>query len=245
MKKINERRKSDANAPLLKTSPEENIEETHLHRRKKFRYRRGDGQQKKKREKIRKEEIHPEMNIYTNVNMSPFDPQVDHILSLVSFTAENDIRQTLATCNILDYKSFKQLDKKQLLNMTRNVKNPAINRCISSIVKRIEYTRFHEANGDNDLAANPTNWDEDDFFHWKINGKPKSIATFTPEQKWFEEFRKASKRRHLMASTAPTVISTEIVSNKEVVSNGNGVADDDGKASVPTTTTTTVPVGVA
>ena len=32
-----------------------------------------------------KEEIHPKMNIYTgNVNMSPFDPQVEHILNSIN-----------------------------------------------------------------------------------------------------------------------------------------------------------------
>ena len=79
----------------------------------------------KKRKKIRKEEVHSLMNICTeNVNISPFDPQVEHILNSISFNDE--IRQTLAAYHIFDYKSFKQLDEKQLLNMTRNVDGTAI-----------------------------------------------------------------------------------------------------------------------
>ena len=105
-------------------------------------------------------------------------------------------------------------------------------RRIRRVVERIKHIRFHKANGDNDLVADPTNWDEDDFFHWEINGKPKSIATFTPEQKRQDEFRKASERRDLSVSTsaATTTTPTEpaIVLNEEVVLNLNIVnADDD------------------
>ena len=57
----------------------------------------------RKGKKIRKEEIHSEINIHTNVNMSSFNPQVEHILSLVSLR-NNDMRQTLAAYIILDYK---------------------------------------------------------------------------------------------------------------------------------------------
>ena len=93
------------------------------------------------------------MNTYTeNIIMFLFDPKVEHILSLV-FAAENDIRQILAAYHILDYKSFKQLNEKQLLNMTRNVKSTAIKREIRRVVERIKYIRFHEANGDHDLVA--------------------------------------------------------------------------------------------
>ena len=53
--------------------------------------------------------------------MSPFDPTVEHILSSISVGLRIDIRHMLAAYQILDYKSFKQLDEKQLQNMTRNV----------------------------------------------------------------------------------------------------------------------------
>ena len=52
---------------------------------------------------------------------------------------------------------------------------------INLIVDRIEYIRFHEANRDYDLAANPTSWNRTDFTGWRAMGKPKSIAAFTPE----------------------------------------------------------------
>ena len=98
------------------------------------------------------------MNIYTEkVNMSPFDPTIEHILNLIS--GRNDIRQMLAAYQILDYKSFKQLDKKKLLDMTRNV-NGIPTKLFPCMVKLlldcIKYIRFHEANNDYDLAADPT-----------------------------------------------------------------------------------------
>ena len=154
--------------------------------------------------------------------MSSFDPQVEHILSLVPFAVDNDIWQTLTAYHILDYKSFKQLSKKQSLNMTRNVSTTAIKRCIQNIVDISEYIRFHEANGDDDLVADPTKWDrdDDDFFHWKILEKPKSTAVFTPQQKMEDKrWRQARAVDETIKTTEPVVISTEIVPTEEVNSN--------------------------
>ena len=95
------------------------------------------------------------MNIYTeNVSISPFDPQVDNILNSISFNDE--IRQILAAYHILDYKSFKQLDKKQLLNIIHNVNGTVIKFSIHRVVESIKYIRFYEANYDYNLAADPT-----------------------------------------------------------------------------------------
>ena len=109
-----------------------------------------------------------------NIITSPFDPQVEHILSLISF-GNNDIRQILAAYHILDYKSFKQLDYKELLNITCNVNGSAIKRCIQRIDVRIKYIRFHEANHDYDLVADPTKWERDDFIHLRLNGSRKVL----------------------------------------------------------------------
>ena len=89
--------------------------------------------------------------------MLTFDPQEEHILSLIS--AGKDVRQMLAAYQILDYKSFKQLDKKKLLDMTRNVNDipTKLFPCkVEQLLNCIKYIRFHEANNDNDLAADPT-----------------------------------------------------------------------------------------
>ena len=192
-------------------------------------------------------------------------PQVEHILSLISF-GRYDIRQTLAAYHILDYKSFKQLNEKQLLNMTRNINGITIKCCIQRVVDRIKYIRFHEAIGDDDLVADPTKWDRDDFFHWRINGKPKSINTFTPEQKRQDEFWRESARRDLSVSTSTIITTaTEIAFNKDdissnltkrnnskgegtepkdVSSNLNGVADDDDETDNSKSYSSTVPVPV-
>ena len=100
-----------------------------------------------------------------NIIIFPFNVQVEPILNLIS-VGKDDIRQMLAANHILNYKLFKLLDKKHLLNMTHNVHSMSIKLLsyrVSRIVEFIKFIRFHEANGDNNLAANPTCWDENDF----------------------------------------------------------------------------------
>ena len=103
------------------------------------------------------------MNIYTkNNNMSPFNTTVEHILSLISVGLRINLRHMLAAYQILDYKSFKQLDKKQLLDMTRNVNGIQTKLLLTKVVLLvicIKYIRFHEPNRDYDLTADQKSWD--------------------------------------------------------------------------------------
>ena len=85
--------------------------------------------------------------------------------------------------------------------MTRNVTGTAINLCIHRIVESIEYTRFHEANRDYDLVADPTSWNKEDFKDWRHLGKPKCIAAFTPEQKRQDGLWKEYARKDLSIRT--------------------------------------------
>ena len=94
----------------------------------------------------------------------------------------------LAAYQILDYKSFKQLDEKQLQDMTRDVngtptKLSAVR--VKLVIDRIDNIRFHEANAAYNLAADPTSWNTNefnrDYRRWLHLGKPKSIAEYTPK----------------------------------------------------------------
>ena len=90
----------------------------------------------------------------------------------------------LAAYQILDYKSFKQLNKKQFLNMTRNVNGIPTKLFpgkVKLLINCIEYNRSLEANCDYDLAANPTSWDTKEGKRWRALEIPKSIAIFTPQ----------------------------------------------------------------
>ena len=100
--------------------------------------------------------------------MSPFDPLMEHILNLTSFDRD-DLRQMLAAYQIFDYKSFKQLNEKQLQNMTRNVNGtptklfPGHEWKFKSVVDKIDYIRFHEANHAYNLATDTTSWNTNEF----------------------------------------------------------------------------------
>ena len=225
-----DRKKKDQYTVLYGISRSKLFDEREVEERKEFRTRLSVGvaivrkfeRKAKKRTFTGKKEIHTKMNTYTeNIIMSPFDPQVEHILSLISFR-NNDIWKTLAANHILNYKSFKQLNKKQLLNMTRNVNGTPtklFGRRVKHVVDGIEYMKFHEANRDYDLAADPTSWNREDFKDWRCLGNPKSIAAFTPKQKRLDEIWRKSARRNLLNSVVPAIIS-----NEEVTSNLNGVA---------------------
>ena len=142
-----------------------------------------------------------EMNIYTeNNNMSPFDPRVEQILNLISVGLRKDIKHMLDAYQIFDYKSFKQLDEKQLQNMTRNINGtptklfPGKEWKLKSVVDRIDYIRFHEANRDYNLATDPTSWNTTEFRRWTRLGQPKSFAAYTPKQKRLYDSLKESAR---------------------------------------------------
>ena len=47
-----------------------------------------------------------------NLNMTTFDPEVEHILNVIlaAKSKTNNVRQMVVTNDLLDYKSFKQLD---------------------------------------------------------------------------------------------------------------------------------------
>ena len=131
----------------------------------------------------------------------------------------------LAAYQILDYKSFKQLDEKQLQNMTRNVngtptKLSAVR--VKLVVDKIDYIRFHEANRDYDLATDPRSWNREDFRNWKQLGRPKSIAVFTPEQKRLD---KLWKEYDLSVSTAAA--STATPTTEPVVTDNRIISKDD------------------
>lgn len=77
------------------------------------------------------------------------------------------------------------------------------------------------------FAENPIHWDKIDFSDWKVNGQPQFVNPTTPCQKmkdiriqsWRIKTNKQNRSSTLAAPTTAMVIQTEIVLNKDSISN--------------------------
>ena len=112
----------------------------------------------------------------------------------------------------------------------------------------LQYIEYIKNNGDHNLAKNPTPWDNQDFIDWQIRrwrraGRDQmataSVITSTEilSTKKVISNNPIGKTESAASTTAPEIhakivpnkIRKDIVLNKEVVWNVNGIADDDSK----------------
>ena len=101
--------------------------------------------------------------------MNNYTQKVELILS-VWLHRNDDTRQILASYNMFDYKSFKQLATEGVFNMTRNINGMSTklpNVRAKRVVERIKYIRFYKANNKDYLTADSKHWDMDNFKQWK------------------------------------------------------------------------------
>ena len=145
--------------------------------------------------------------------------KLEHLLNNYVYVKrdKHDIWQTFVENDILTYNEF--VDSQTLESRKKMFTDGKLILAYNTLL----YYNILCQDDEVQQRDDPTLWNKDVFRKWETNDYPKSTAAYTVS---------------LAGNTTTTkVISTDILSNKEVISNVNGGADDDGKVTIPTTTT--------